>query len=287
MSDHLQSNSSTTEQQVSLPVRIRLSHAYFQHLADLNGIDILHIKGYAFEKEAYRPGRTSTDVDVLVRPAHVERFIYILNQAGWQTLAHFETGSIFEHAQTLYHPSWGLTDIHRYFPGLGYENPTRAFDQLWERRRVKEIAHYPCMVPSLIDMQLIVVLHGARASAKVKPDITFLDSSLEASDWDNLRTRAEELDSLLAFDTALGNIEAHKDSRHYLLWKSVSEDSTPAIQWTARLRRAKTLGDKWRVIKSIVAVNEDHLAMTLGRKPTRQELREKFFERFTAIRRKR
>ena len=96
-----------------------LAHAYFQRLANLHGIDILHIKGYAFNSEIFKPDRHSTDADLLVRPSHVDTFVHILLADGWSIQAHFDTGSVFEHAMTLYHESWGLTDIHRFFPGLG------------------------------------------------------------------------------------------------------------------------------------------------------------------------
>ena len=59
-----------------------LAHAYFQRVANANGIDILHVKGYAFGPEVYRPERHSTDVDLLVRPSHVDRFVQALIAQG-------------------------------------------------------------------------------------------------------------------------------------------------------------------------------------------------------------
>ena len=33
--------------------------------------------------------------------------------------ARFATGSVFEHAATLWHVHWGYVDVHRAFPGVG------------------------------------------------------------------------------------------------------------------------------------------------------------------------
>ncbi|WP_438802984.1 nucleotidyltransferase family protein, partial [Isoptericola croceus] len=88
------------QQDIPLKARILLSHAYFQNIATKNKIDVLHIKGYVFGADTYRPGRLSSDVDLLVRPAHVDRLVNILLEDGWSILTHFETGSIFEHAST-------------------------------------------------------------------------------------------------------------------------------------------------------------------------------------------
>ena len=67
-------------QTTPLAARIRLAHAYFQRIADMHSIDILHVKGYAFSQEIYRKGRYSSDADLLVRPSHVDRFVETL----WQ-----------------------------------------------------------------------------------------------------------------------------------------------------------------------------------------------------------
>lgn len=264
-----------------LPARIRLSHAYFQNFANANKIDLLHVKGYAFGEEVYRRGRTSSDVDLLVRPAHIPRFLYLLKKDGWQTLATFETGSVFEHATTLYHPSWGLTDIHRYFPGMGFEDPEIAFERLWRKRRSKEIAHFPCWVPDLVDARNIVVIHGARVqSSTITSEILYLQESLTDADWQQMRARMAEFGSLIAFDTALGRIEEHRDNKYYLFWKSASQQVPAPLQWYARLQRASGLKKRLGVLRNILLVNEDHLAMHLGHEPSSEEKRVQFFERF-------
>lgn len=275
---------SSEEISVPLPARIRLSHAYFQALADRNGIDLLHIKGYAFGAEVYTPGRVSTDVDLLVRPAHINRFLYLLKSDGWRALTSFETGSIFEHAATLYHPAWGLTDVHRYFPGLNFYDQISAFNMLWEKRRVKEIAHYQCNVPQLVDCRNIVVIHGARSSdTEIHSDVQFLLETLNTNEWQQMRERIREFDSEIAMDAALGNIENHRGNRQYLFWKSATQPMPAPLQWLGRLQRAQGLRQKMHVFTNIVEINEDHLAMQLGHEPTHREKRHLFFERFERI----
>lgn len=274
------SESNETLSQMPLKARIQLSHAYFQRTANLNKIDILHIKGYAFGTDAYREGRLSSDVDLLVRPAHLERFMYILQQDGWEILTHFETGSIFEHASTIYHPSWGLADIHRYFPGVGFTDPIQAFNLMWQDRRKKEIAHYACETLSVADSRLLVVVHDGRSLADARTDTGFLKQQLTTADWAGVRKRAVELDAELAFDTGLGQLERHKANKYYLLWKSMSEDVPAYIGWVARLRRAQGVAAKVHVVYQIFVVNEDHLAMELGHKPSRAEVRKRFLSRF-------
>ncbi|WP_185173384.1 nucleotidyltransferase family protein [Rothia nasimurium] len=269
----------TQVQDVPLPIRIQLSHAYFQHLANRLRVDVLHVKGYAFADDVYRPGRSSTDVDLLVRPEHLDRFIEGALADGWRVLTHFETGSIFEHAMTLYHGSWGLVDIHRYFPGIG-DAQGSAFETLWQQRRTREIAHYPCYLPSLTDSRIFVVVHGARSENEYNADIEYLRKTLSPAEWQEMRDRLPALGAELAFAAALHELDGFTDHPDYLLWKSVSEKTSTYIRWKARFMHAKGFRAKMRVVFSIVLVNKDHLAMELGHPPTKEEVRQKFFSRF-------
>ncbi|WP_326503521.1 nucleotidyltransferase family protein [Rothia nasimurium] len=269
-------------QDIPLALRIQLSHAYFQHLALTHHLDILHVKGYAFAQEIYRPGRTSTDVDLLVRPSQVDQLVELALADGWEILAHFETGSIFEHAMTLYHGAWGLVDIHRYFPGLGPADGS-AFDTLWKERRTKLIANYPCNLPSLTDSRITVVVHGARSIAERNSDIAYLKETLSPQDWEVMQARVPELQADLAYAAALGKLEEFSHHPDYLLWKSVSEDTPNHLRWRARFKHAQGLGAKVKVALSILLVNKDHLAMELGHAPSKAEVREKFFSRFSQL----
>ncbi|MDO4898397.1 MAG: nucleotidyltransferase family protein [Rothia sp. (in: high G+C Gram-positive bacteria)] len=273
----------TTEQHLSsdvpLGIRLRLCHAYFQHLAQKHDIDLLHIKGYAFEGDVYRKGRVSSDVDVLVRPQHVDRLLTVMKDDGWSILAHFETGSVFQHAMTLYHSSWGLVDIHRYFPGIGSAEG-EAFDRLWEHRRERLIAGVPCLVPSLVDCQIFVIVHSARSADQHVPDVEFLESTVSEEQWHTMRNRVPELGAELGFAAAMGELEQFKDHPDYLIWKSVSQNVPVYLLWKARFQQAQGVRAKLAFIANLIRVNRDHLAMELGHSPSQREIRQKFFSRF-------
>lgn len=270
---------SGNETEIPLGIRLRLSHANFQFLAEQNSIDLLHVKGYAFGEDTYRPGRQSTDIDVLVRPAHVDSLVEVLTNTGWKILTRFETGSIFEHAMTVYHPSWGLVDIHREFPGLGY-SPEHTFERLWEQRREKPIAAYRCSLPSLIDSQIIVLVHAGRSRTVGNPEVDFIMSRASGEEWAQIQARVAELDAEVAFAAAINELERYKDQPDYLLWKSVSEETPDHVQWRGRLRMANGLVAKARVLCKIFVVNRDHLAMELGYEPSRKEIWQRFYRRF-------
>lgn len=270
---------------VPLKVRLTLSHAYFQHLANRYSVDLLHVKGYAFGTEIYREGRASSDIDVLVCPEHLKVLIYALKKEGWRILTHFETGSIFEHAMTVYHPAWGLADIHRFFPGLGSSAET-TFQLLWDQRREKLLGGYPCAVPSLVDSRIIVITHDARSQQTITPDVQYLQQNLNDEDWNQLEARVDELDCRIAYLAALDRIDESQDSEDYLIWKSFKQGTPVSLQWKARLSRAKGIRGKIRVLNKIFWVNKDHLAMELGHSPSTREVVVKFFSRFSALLRK-
>ncbi len=268
--------------EVPLKARILLSHAHLQHLADTHGIDILHIKGYAFGTDTYPVDRQSTDVDVLVRPDHLGLFVTALKDAGWKVVTTFESGSDFHHAMTVYHPTWGLSDIHRYFPGLD-ASPEHVFDELWAHRRIKKLGGYECTTVSVVDARALVYVHAARSTSSVKPDVVHLDDVLSEAQMQLVQRRVQELNAELAFAAARGSLDDFSTHRDYLLWKSSSEQVPEYIRWKARLRSARGLRAKASTLRDIFFVNTDHLAMSLGREPTRQEVREKFFSRFSAL----
>lgn len=264
---------------VPLKGRIMLSHAHLQRLAEQAGVDILHVKGYIFGQDTYPETRNSTDVDILVRPHHVDLFVETVIGAGWELLTTFETGSDYHHAMTIYHPTWGLADIHREFPGLGNDT-VLTFNKLWQQRRVKTIAHYPCLTTSMVDSRVIVYVHAARSTLQLKPDVEFLNQHLSEKEKSEVRIRVIELDAEVAYAAATGTIDDYSDRAEYLLWKTASEKSSDITRWYARVKVAPTPYAKLKTISDIFKVNRDHLAMELGHKPSRRELRERFISRF-------
>ncbi|MFC6353337.1 hypothetical protein ACFP6B_05440 [Rothia nasimurium] len=265
-----------------LNVRIRLSHAHLQYLATVSSSDILHIKGYIYGPDTYPTTRASSDVDLLVRPEHVEKFVESTVSAGWQILTTFETGSDYHHAMTIYHPTWGLADIHRAFPGIGLD-ATQAFNRLWEKRRIKTIANVECLTTSLTDSRIIVYVHAARSTSKHKPDVEYLNKILSWEEKKEIEKRVAEIEADLAFAAATGTIEKYSKHPDYLFWKTASQETSNITRWYARIKNAPSLQQKIKTIFDIFLVNQDHLAMELGHQPTRQEVRQKFFTRFKEL----
>lgn len=275
---------STSEEysEVPLKIRIMLSHTHLQRLAEQARVDILHIKGYIFGEDTYPKNRTSTDVDILVRPSHLDLFIKSIKTAGWEILTTFESGSDYHHAMTIYHPTWGLADIHREFPGLG-QDAALTFERLWKQRRMKVIANYPCATTSLVDSRVIVYIHAARSSSELKPDVEYLNSHITEEERTTIQSRVVELDAELAYAAAIGTIDDYSERRDYLLWKTASEQSSNLARWYARVKVAPGAKSKAKTLLAILRVNRDHLAMELGHRPSQQEIRAKFISRFLKI----
>ncbi|WP_344292820.1 nucleotidyltransferase family protein [Agromyces neolithicus] len=263
---------------VPLSVRLRFGHAAVQHLADEIGVDLLHIKGVAVDPEL-RSGRDSgSDVDVLVRPGHVDRLDRAMRRHGWRLYSTFEWGSPFGHAQTYLHDAWGYVDIHRFFPGIRLE-PGRAFEQFWRDRNEVQIARIGCHVPSVTAQGVLLVLNAARSTNGRSVDVrmAWVDASTERRA--EMTALVADLDASVAFAAATGELERYRGERDYRLWKIVSEGGSRSAEWWARIRAAPNLGAALRVAARAPRVNVDHLAHRLGRAPTRGEVAGEFFRR--------
>ncbi len=270
----------TTDELVAVPliIRLHLGRAAVQTIAERAGIDVLHIKGDAVDPSLRPSLLAGSDIDILVRPAHVDRFDHDLRAAGWLVYSTFENGSPFGHAQTYRHDIWGFLDLHRLFPGIALE-PSAAFARLWSGRQSMDFGGVRCPVPSLSAQAAILVLNGARRRGPRIPDLgaTWRDASSE--DRTKLEAEIDALDARVAFDTALGRVDAHRDARDYRLWKAVSQGGSRAEEWWARVVAAPNLAARLRVVARAPLVNVEHLAHELGRPPTRREVVGEFFAR--------
>ena len=121
---------SEEEALVPLAVRLHLGRAAIQTVAGRAAVDVLHIKGDAVDETLRPGGQAGTDIDILVRPAHVPVLDSALRSHGWTVYSTFENGSPFGHAQTYAHDVWGYLDLHRLFPGIGLD-PAIAFERFW------------------------------------------------------------------------------------------------------------------------------------------------------------
>ncbi|MBS1673009.1 MAG: nucleotidyltransferase family protein [Actinobacteria bacterium] len=249
-------------------VMVHLTHAAIQLVADRASADILHIKGPTDAPLRAHP-HYSTDTDVLVRPAHMDRFLDALEADGWSRLTDFDNGSPFGHAANFEHSAWAAADVHRMIPGLS-RDPAEVFDRLWEARQNTEIGHRACSIPAPPAQVLIQVTHVARSHGATEPETwTHADEQLRSM----TRALAAELGGDVAFAAGLGELDAFRDARDYALWKhwSAPEDNR-VLEWAARLRSAHGLRARARIIVQAMGVNRARLRMQLGHEPTRREI---------------
>lgn len=275
--------------QIPVALRVHLTHAAMQAIAEEANVDILHIKGPAVD-EALLPTRTqqklnssemaetpipraSTDADVLVRPEHVRRFLKALKNNDWTVVTHFNSGSAFGHAASLWHNELGYVDIHRRFPGINTSS-SLAFEALWADRTTSPIAHQQCFVPSVSAQRLILLLHAARGGKANDSDITTCWRQASSQEQVEVRELSYRLHSEVALAAAIGGLDNYVDDPSYDLWK-VFEEGSPQdrlSEWKARFKAAPTLWAKVRVVSQSLLVNTDHLQMRLGRKATFTEM---------------
>ncbi|WP_165168556.1 nucleotidyltransferase family protein [Rothia uropygialis] len=258
--------------------RIKLAHANLQAVADSSGIDILHVKGYAALDGFYPTSRFSTDADILVRPSQVEDLIGHLVRLNWERVTGFTSGSAFQHAATYRHSWWGAVDIHRNFPGIQCA-PEDGFDLLWSGRQTAPIAHFPCTVPAYLDQLLIILLHAGRDGYRGTQDAAYIRSILSDADMEDIRRRAGQLRGEVALAASLGELEEYRNHPDYLLWRFMSQGGSRLDEWVARWSAARTTRDKIAVATSALMVNQDHLAIRLGHKPSRLDIASEWMAR--------
>lgn len=257
--------------------RLLLAHAAVQRVADARGLDVLHIKGHAVDPSLRWPGRVGTDVDVLVRPRHVDSLLAGLLESGWAWYTDFESGSAFEHAATLVHETWGYVDLHRYFPGIGAPAPA-AFDTLWNDRSVANLAGVACPVPNITAQILVLVLHAAPLANRMRGgrDIQAAFDAADRARQAAVLELVEELRAEVAFAAAVGGLDQYRDRPEYAFWRIQAEGGTRIEEWRARVAAAPSLRAKAHLVLRAPLVNTAHLAHVLGRPPTRWEIVKEF-----------
>ena len=261
---------------VPLAARVHLAHAVVQRLAEDHRVDLLHLKGPATSPGLRAPGRTSGDVDVLVRPSHLPRLVGALESVGWEKRTDFETGSVFAHAANWWHDDWGWVDVHVSWPGVGIDAET-AFDVLARDAGSHPIAHRPCPVPDRAAQRLVLVLHAARSSSS--SDVEHAWTAAAPEEQQAVRALADELAAEVALAAGIGELEQHRGDPTYALWHHFVHGGSRLEQWRARLVAATSTRDKARLVTSAMRVNRDHLRLELGRPPTRAEVRSRQLRR--------
>jgi hypothetical protein len=262
--------------EIPLGVRLRLGRAAAQAVADAAGADILHIKGDAVAAELRPVANPGTDVDILTRPAHVPRLDAALRARGWTVYSTFTYGSPFGHAQTYTHEQWGYLDLHRFFPGIEAD-PAAAFDTLWRDRIPQHIAGVDGAAPGVAAQAVILLLNDARSRRPA--EAAALWQQVGDARRSEIRSLVAQLHAEVAFAAATGDLEGQRGASSYALWKVITTGGSRAAEWHARVRAAPNLWQAARIVARAPAVNVEHLAHRLGRRPTRREIVAAFFAR--------
>ncbi|MCK6094782.1 nucleotidyltransferase family protein [Micrococcus sp. EYE_162] len=256
---------------LELRARVHLAHARIAHILEQNGVRGLHVKGYAMDLGVYREARSSSDVDLLVHPSEAEHVLDLLTGQGWNTVAAFSEGSIFEHAATLWHDHLGYVDVHRLFPGLG-SSDERTFEQLWAEHRTRVIAGRAVPVPSLRHQRLIVLVHGARDPYRGAADVAHLRETLSDPEWTEVREQAEVLGATAAWHVATDEDAAGMDEHDLTLFTALRSQESGMQLFTTRWRAAESTRERAALVLHTLPVNRPHLQMRLGRPPTRADI---------------
>ena len=265
---------------VPLPVRVELAHAAVQRLAEETGVDLLHIKGPAVHPDLRTTPSTGSDVDVLVRPDGVERLMAALRAHGWEVETTFSSGSAFEHAANLYHPSWGLLDVHRLYPGME-RDPAHAFETLWRTRTSTDLAHVACPVPDRLGQSLVLLLHAARSprAGSEHPDVAPNWTDRSPQERDGIRALAAETGATVALAAATGSLDEFAGTPEAALWEVFAHGGDRLDEWGARWRAARGPRAKASVAARSLMVNRYYLGQRIGHPPSRGEVVAEFFRR--------
>lgn len=267
--------------------RLQLTHGALQFIAAQEGARVLHVKGPALHEEllqtvdGVRVPRGSTDADIIVEPRLARRVFRRLQDQGWRRVATFDTGSPFGHAATVWHDQLGYADVHRYFPGIGLK-PQRAFDLLWADRTAITLGHQLCWVPSLDHQRLILLLHAARSSGAKRGDVRVAWEEISDDQRSVVREVARRFDAELPLAAAIGELDQWRGDRRHELWEQFSTAAVHgrSAEWRARIKAARSPLDAAKLAARSMLVNTDHMAMDLGRRPTRREVWDAWVGRF-------
>lgn len=229
---------------------------------------MLYIKGPATHELLGGDERRSSDVDILVRPQHLDRLVAAFAEHGWTLSTSFAEGSPFEHAANYIHEQWGYADIHRHFPGVGVD-AADAFEILWRQRERKDIAHHTCWVPDLTAQRLVLLLHAARAAAPPDGNPDVQKAWGDASDTDRraVRALADRLGATAALCMATGD-PVPEDQRHTVQLLDAVSSGDPVRVWVARWHNQPSLLAKVQFAVRSLTINRQFLEMQLGRPPT-------------------
>lgn len=262
----------TPVSQIPVVVRTTMGHAAVQALADGAGLDVLHLKGPAADASLRAPRGPSSDIDVLVRPSHLDRLLGVLLAHGWSRLTSFERGSAFEHAAVWHHPTWGSMDLHRRWPGFTVD-PETAFERIWGERDARALAGQPVNVPCRAAEALILLLHVARGPAtRHAAERAHAWDGLSDREQEQVRALVEELGAQVPFALVMDDFDSVADQRTADLWWVASHGGGRLAEWRARLKAAPNRREAVRTGLAGLLVSRDYVRLDLQREPTALDL---------------
>lgn len=269
-----------SESEIPMKVRLHLAHGVLQALADRADARVLHIKGVALHPALSEGRRPSTDCDLLVAPEDVDTMITALENASWHRVTTFEHGSVFAHAATYYHSVWGTVDLHRWFPGL-HRDASAAFDALWADHVLVDQGGRPTAVPSLIGQRLLLLVHAARTGGfGAAGDVERAWTQAPEVEKAEVEALAQQLDAVVPLAIATGREHEVFGLPQARLWMALHDHENSTAVWMARLQDARGPREAVSVLWAALHVNPDHLALRLGRTPTRADLARDWVDRF-------
>ncbi|KQQ05651.1 MULTISPECIES: nucleotidyltransferase family protein [unclassified Rathayibacter] len=142
---------------------VPLVTAFVHQRAEAAGIRALVLKGPIADADLLRPPRASGDVDVLVPPEDLARLVSLLGDEGWTLRPWPDAPTLAaKHSRSYRHPDWPIDiDVHWRWPGF-LVPPAEAFEGLWARRRLVDLAGRTVATVSVADMALVLALHSLR-----------------------------------------------------------------------------------------------------------------------------
>lgn len=264
--------------------RLRICHALLDYVGAQVGIRVLHIKGVTIDADLAVGRHSSTDCDVLVHPDDVHSYIQALENSGWELRTHFEHGSVFGHAVTMYHQVWGTVDVHRNFPGIA-SDAAGTFEKWWADRRAIELGGATVHTLSPIDQRVLLLLHAAR-NGETPRNHDFNTTWVEASEPERraLEKRVIELGGrtplmILTDDGDGTRRRTVMNEPNFQLWDATIRGANATEVWRAQLLDAKSPWEKIQILWKAMHVNRDHLGIQLGRVPTRRDVSREWVNR--------
>jgi len=180
-----------------------LVHVLCERVAQASGTRALAIKGPVVAMQGLRAPRVSADVDVLVHPDDLDRFIAAMTAAGWHGAVETTAPRLVRaHSVNLLHDHWPVgIDVHHHFPGF-LASDGDVFDTLWARRAQVELAGVPVSAADPVSQVAVVGLHllredAAGEGARVADLVERAAQVLSASDLDELLDLAVRTDSVV------------------------------------------------------------------------------------------